>query len=100
MQLKHFENLANLERSIIKQQFVKAASAARGNSVAKAPVPMSYGGKKIKGNTPQVASITALTGDVKIKNPYTTGRKYPKIPPKNRYANRRGKPPPLSLMTG
>ena len=46
MQLKHFENLANLERSIIKQQFVKAA---------KAPVTMSYGAKKMKGNAPQVA---------------------------------------------
>ena len=73
MQLKHFEHLANLERSIIKQQFQKAA---------KAPVTVSYGGKRMKGNVPQVASITALTGDVKIKNPYTAGRtkQYPKNP--------------------
>ena len=80
MQLKHFEHLANLERNIIKTQFQRAA---------KAPVSMSHGAKKFKGNAPQVASITSLTGDVKIKNPYT-GRK-PKNPTENRYANRRGK---------
>ena len=28
----------------------------------------------MKGNVPQVAKITAVTGDVKIKNPYTAGR--------------------------
>ena len=84
MQLKHFENLANLERSIIKQQFVKAA---------KAPVPMSYGAKKMKGNVPQVASITALTGDVKIKNPYTAGRteQYPKNPSEKQIREQKGK---------
>ena len=84
MHLKHFEHLANLERSIIKQQFVKAA---------KAPVPMSYGGKKIKGNAPQVASITALTGDVKIKNPYTAGRtkQYPKNPTEKQIREQKGK---------
>ena len=82
MQLKHFENLANLERSIIKQQFVKAA---------KAPAPMSYVGKKMKGNAPQVASITALTGDVKIKTHTLRVVSIPRIPPKNRYVNRRGK---------
>ena len=84
MSLKHFEHLANLERNIIKQQFVKAA---------KAPVAMSYGAKKMKGNVPQVTSITAVTGDVKLKNPYTAGRtrQYPKNPTENRSVTKRGK---------
>ena len=91
MQLKHFENLANLERSIIKQQFVKAA---------KAPVPMSYGAKKMKGNAPQVASITALTGDVKIQNPYSTGRKYPKNPTEKQIRDQKGKTAALVANDG
>ena len=89
MQLKHFENLANLERSIIKQQFVKAA---------KAPVTMSYGAKKMKGNAPQVASITALTGDVKIKNPYTAGR--PKNPTEKQIRDQKGKTAALVANDG
>ena len=93
MQLKHFEHLANLERSIIKQQFVKAA---------KAPVPMSYGGKKMKGNVPQVASITALTGDVKIKTHTlrVVRASIQRIPPKNRYATRKEKQRRWSQTTG
>ena len=102
MSLKHFEHLANLERNIIKQQFVKAASAARGNSVAKAPVAMSYGAKKMKGNVPQVASITALTGDVKIKNPYTAGRtkQYPKNPTELQIREQKGKTAALVANDG
>ena len=48
MQLKHFEHLANLERSIIKEQFVRAAK----QSEAARP----YGKKRLKGNVPQVIS--------------------------------------------
>ena len=65
MQLKHFEHLANLERSIIKQQFVRAS---------KAPTVMPREAKKFKANVPQVASITSLAGDQKLQNPYTAGR--------------------------
>ena len=51
MSLKHFEHLANLERSIIKNQFQKAA---------KAPVTMSYEGKKMKGSAPQASGTPVL----------------------------------------
>ena len=93
MSLKHFEHLANLERNIIKQQFVKAA---------KAPVTMSYGAKKMKGNVPQVASITSLTGDVKIKNPYTAGRtkQYPKNPTEQQIREQKGKTAALVANDG
>ena len=92
MQLKHFENLANLERSIIKQQFQKAA---------KAPVTVSYGGKRLKGNVPQVAKITAVTGDVKIKNPYTAGRtrQYPN-PTEKQIREQKGKTAALVANDG
>ena len=66
MQLKHFEHLANLERSIIKEQFVRAAKQSE--------VPRPYGKKRLKGNVPQVATILSLTGDQKLQNPYTAGR--------------------------
>ena len=97
MSLKHFEHLANLERNIIKQQFVKAA---------KAPVTMSYaipyGAKKLKGSVAQVASITALTGDVKIKNPYTAGRtrQYPKNPTEKKIREQKGKTAALVANDG
>ena len=101
MSLKHFEHLANLERNIIKQQFVKAA---------KAPVTMSYGAKKLKGsalhassarNVPQVAKITAVTGDVKIKNPYTAGRtrQYPN-PTEKQIREQKGKTAALVANDG
>ena len=46
----------------------------------------------MKGNVPQVASITALTGDVKIKNPYTAGRtkQYPKNPTEKQIREQKG----------
>ena len=92
MQLKHFEHLANLERSIIKQQFQKAA---------KAPVTVSYGAKRMKGNVPQVAKITAVTGDVKIKNPYTAGRtrQYPN-PTEKQIREQKGKTAALVANDG
>ena len=73
MQLKHFEHLANLERSIIKQQFQRAA---------RAPTTRQYGAKPLPANKPQVIPLSSVTGDQKLKNPYTAGptRKYPKNP--------------------
>ena len=93
MQLKHFEHLANLERSIIKTQFQRAA---------KAPVAMSFMEQKMKGNVPQVASITSLTGDVKIKNPYTAGRtkQYPKNPTEQQIREQKGKTAALVANDG
>ena len=93
MHLKHFEHLANLERNIIKSQFQRAA---------KAPVAMSYGAKRMKGNVPQVASITSLTGDVKIKNPYTAGRtkQYPKNPTEKQIREQKGKTAALVANDG
>ena len=75
MQLKHWENLANLERSIIKEQFQKVAKQPPDTPAAVRQVRRvgkQRAGKKIgMPNEPQVASITAVTGDVKITNPYT-----------------------------
>jgi hypothetical protein len=93
MHLKHFEHLANLERNIIKSQFQRAA---------KAPVTMSYGAKRMKGNVPQVATITSVTGDVKIKNPYTAGRtkQYPKNPTEKQIREQKGKTAALVANDG
>ena len=93
MHLKHFEHLANLERNIIKTQFQRAA---------KTPVTVAYGAKKMKGNVPQVASITSLTGDVKIKNPYTAGRtkQYPKNPTEKEIREQKGKTAALVANDG
>ena len=93
MHLKHFEHLANLERNIIKSQFQRAA---------KAPVTMSYGAKRMKGNVPQVATITSVTGDVKIKNPYTAGRtkQYPKNPTEKEIREQKGKTAALVANDG
>ena len=93
MSLKHFEHLANLERNIIKDQFQRAA---------KAPVTMSYGAKKFKDNVPQVANITAVTGDVKIKNPYTAGRtkQYPNNPTEKQIREQKGKTAALVANDG
>ena len=72
MQLKHWENLANLERSIIKEQFQKVAkqppdvpaAVRQVRRVGKQRAEQKIG----KENQPQVAAITAVTGDVKIPN--------------------------------
>ncbi len=71
MQLKHWENLANLERSIIKEQFQKvakqppdtAAAVRAVRRVGEQRAERKFG----KDNQPLVASITAVTGDVKSK---------------------------------
>ena len=93
MQLKHFEHLANLERSIIKQQFQRAV---------KAPV-LPFGAKmQGKQNTPQAARLTTVTGDVKIPNPYTAGktRQYPKNPTEKQIREQKGKTAALVANDG
>ena len=84
MQLKQWENLANLERSIIKEQFNKVAKQP-DRATAIRLIGRQRAERKIgKDNKPQVASITAVTGDVKIPNPYRkrmVGKgKYKKLP--------------------
>ena len=70
MQLKHWENLANLERSIIKEQFTKVAKQP-DRATAVRLIGKQRAERKIgKDNKPQVASLTAVTGDAKIPNPY------------------------------
>ena len=100
MQLKHFEHLANLERSIVKEQFQKAVKApvlpfgpkiGEQKRVAGKQKPKE---KKLgKDNAPQAARITAVTGDVKNPNPYTTGktRQYPKNPTEKQIREQKGK---------
>ena len=85
MQLKHFEHLANLERSIIKEQFVRAANRSHptmpfGPKIGKE--------KRLKGkqkpkekrlgspNQPRVVTLTAQTGNYKEDPPNMT-RKFP-----------------------
>ena len=69
--LSNFDNLANLERSVIKQQFQK---------VVKVP-KMPFGvpkkrivGKQKGGNTPAVVPIAAVTGDKRLPFQYTAGK--------------------------
>ena len=56
----------------------------------------------MKGNVPQVASITSLTGDVNIKNPYTAGRtkQYPKNPTEKQIREQKGKTAALVANDG
>jgi hypothetical protein len=56
----------------------------------------------MKGNVPQVATITSLTGDVKIKNPYTAGRtkQYPKNPTEKQIREQKGKTAALVANDG
>ena len=100
MQLKHFEHLANLERSIIKQQFVNAAKKPAPPSLPFGPPRKRIQGKQRKENTPQVATVTALTGDVKVKNPYTAGRKYPNNPTEKQIREQKGKTAALVANDG
>ena len=94
MQLKHFEHLANLERSIIKQQFLRAAKQSE--------VPRPYGKKRLKGNVPQVATILALTGDQNLPNPYTAGktRTCPKNPTEKEIREQKAKTAALVANDG
>ena len=94
MQLKHFEHLANLERNIIKQQFVRAAKQSHA--------VRNHGDKRPKGNVPQVAAITSLSGDQKLPNPYTAGktRKYPKNPSEKEIREQKAKTAALVANDG
>ena len=69
MQLKDWENLANLERQVIKQQFQKVVK----------PPPMPFGPVKKRivgkqGNRPAVVPIATVTGDKKLPFQYTAGK--------------------------
>ena len=80
MQPKDFEQLANLERSIVKEQFQRAVK------VPTLPFGPKIGEKRLvgkqkptekkvgKSNVPQVAALNAVTGDLKIPNPYKRKR--------------------------
>ena len=71
MQLKDWENLANLERQVIKQQFQKVVKPP---TMPFGPVRKRIVGKQKKGNTPAVVPITAVTGDKKLPFQYTAGK--------------------------
>ena len=88
MQPRHFENLANLERQVIKQQFQKVVNPP---TLPFGPEPLR--GKKRKvgkqrpkemklgpDGKPQVAALATVTGDCKLAFPYTAGktRVYPR----------------------
>ena len=88
MQPRHFENLANLERQVIKQQFQKVVNPP---TLPFGPEPLrdkARLGKKGKpkekklgpDGKPQVAAISTVTGDRKLAFPFTAGktRVYPR----------------------
>ena len=88
MQPRHFENLANLERQVIKQQFQKVVNPP---TLPFGPEPLrdkARLGKKGKpkekklgpDGKPQVAAIATVTGDRKLAFPGTAGksRVYPR----------------------
>ena len=106
MQLKHFEHLANLERSIVKQQFqraVKAPVLPFGPKIGEQKrIQGKQKPKKVgKDNAPQAARVTAVTGDVKIPNPYTAGktRQY-KNPTEQQIREQKGKTAALVANDG
>ena len=69
--LKNFDNLANLERQVIKQQFQKVVQ------VPKMPfgVPKKrIVGKQKGGNVPAVYPLAAVTGDKRLPFQYTAGK--------------------------
>ena len=109
MQLKHLEHLANLERSIVKQQFQRAVKAPVlpfgpkiGEEKRKEGKQKPKERKPGKDNTPQAATLTAVTGDVKIPNPYTAGktRQYPKNPTEKQIREQKGKTAALVANDG
>ena len=83
MQLKHFEHLANLERSIVKEQFQQAVKNAPNLPFGPRMPKYRLKGKQApreqklgKANVPQVAKVTAQTGNWKEDHPNPT-RKFP-----------------------
>ena len=88
MQLKHFEHLANLERSIVKEQFQKAV---------KAPVlPFGPHRKQHASNKPQVTPLTSVAG--KLGNPY--GGPRIKLPTEKQIREQKGKTAALVANDG
>ena len=88
MQLKHFEHLANLERSIVKEQFQKAV---------KAPVlPFGPHMKRHARNTPQVTPLTSVAG--RLGNPY--GEPRIKLPTEQEIREQKGKTAALVANDG
>ena len=92
MQLKHFENLANLERQVIKEQFHKAYQRPD------LPPRAQFRPKK---NAPITRPITALTGDRNLAFPYTSlaSRVYPR-PTEAQIREQRGKTAALVANDG
>ena len=88
MQLRHFENLANLERQVIKQQFQKVVNPP---TLPFGPEPLRDKARLAKkgrpkekklapDSKPQVAALATVTGDRNQAFPYTAGktRVYPR----------------------
>ena len=92
MQPRHFENLANLERQVIKQQFHKAYQ--------RPPRPQREQFRPKK-NAPITRPITALTGDRNLAFPYTSlaSRVYPR-PTEAQIREQRGKTAALVANDG
>ena len=92
MQLKDFENLANLERQVIKQQFHKAYQRPSR------PQREQFRPKK---NAPITRPITALTGDRNLAFPFTSlaSRVYPR-PTEAQIREQRGKTAALVANDG
>ena len=88
MQPRHGENLANLERQVIKQQFQKVVNPP---TLPFGPAPLQDTTRKVgKGKPkepklgpdgkPQRVALATVTGDRKLAFPYTAGktRVYPR----------------------
>ena len=88
MQPRHFENLANLERQVIKQQFQKVVNPPTlpfGPEPLRDKARMAKKGKPKEkklgpDGKPQVMALATVTGDRKLAFPYTAGktRVYPR----------------------
>ena len=88
MQPRHFENLANLERQVIKQQFQKVVNPP---TLPFGPEPLRDKTRKVGKQKPkekklgpdgksQPVALATVTGDRKLAFPYTAGktRVYPR----------------------
>ena len=88
MQPRHFENLANLERQVIKQQFQKVVNPPK---LPFGPAPLQDKTRKGGKQKPrekklgpdgksQPVALATVTGDRKLAFPYTAGksRVYPR----------------------
>ena len=86
MQPRHFENLANLERQVNKQQFQKVVNpptlpfGPERNKTRKVGKQRPKEKKLAPDGKPQVMALATVTGDRKLAFPYTAGksRVYPR----------------------